>query len=127
MTQEFIDILVGARLKELYESYMVVEKGGKILKLDFITDNGDCCGYAEVKATLLTEIDSEAPVITNVLVDEVDDDGLDCYVSVKIVLFGVSKALATILAVAGSGSGWQYGACVMCECRPNISEVLVEW
>ena len=93
----------------------------------FVEDQGDCCGYAEVDAKLVVELGkNNAPVITRVekSVENSEYDSEIC----QVTFFGESKLLASINAECGSGSGWQYGACVTVRCvETNEEEILSSW
>lgn len=118
--------LVGFTLVSLNDSEMIVEKDGKRYTLEFDTDGGDCCGYAEISTELL--IDGKCnPVITNVQYngDVNEEDECD---SVRITFFGANRALASIYSEAGSGSGWAYGSCATVTCKAlGLDEILTSW
>lgn len=125
--------LVGFQLVELDDEKMLVRKDGKTYMIKFDTDDGDCCGYAEVEAKLFVENGSpQNPVITNVKYVEEDlsdgdwsDGGGN---NIVITLFGELGITGQIESVCGSGSGWQYGATVTLECDElDIREVICSW
>jgi hypothetical protein len=118
--------LVGFQLISLDNEQMVVQKDSKVYSLNFMCDEGDCCGYSNIFNTLFIDTNDikENPIITNIEYSSTNDD----YDTIKITLFGGMKKLAQIEAEAGSGSGWCYGATVTVECQPlEMSETLVSW
>lgn len=123
---EIFDKLIGSRLISLDNDRMVVEKDGKTYNLDFVLYQGGCiCSYANITNTLLYDVNSETnPVITKVEVNDEDKEADER--EITVTLFGMNKAIATIEAEAGSGSGWYYGACVTVECKDlDIDDELV--
>lgn len=120
--------LIGAKLIHIDNDVIVLSKDNKEYHFDIETEQGDCCGYADVETTLFI---SEEEIKRNPVVTKIDTDGDDydyAEASAKITLFGEYKPLAEISARAGSGSGWCYGACVSIRCRETkISEDIVSW
>jgi len=128
-----LDNIIGSKLVSLDDKHMLFEKDDKTFTLDFVLNQGGCvCSYAKVTNTLLYDKNSETnPVITKIdAVKNPDDDEADYDSSNTciITLFGLDKAIATIKAEAGSGSGWCYGACVSLVCKNlNINEAVCEY
>lgn len=120
--------LVGFELIDADDNGMIVAKDGKQYKLEFDECDGNCCGYALIKSTLLLKKGMN-PVITNVVYNYYDDDDDNGERNkVTITLFGMSKALATIESESGSGSGWCYGATASVECKAlGLNEVITQW
>jgi len=123
--------LVGFQLVDLNDESMIVRKGDQGYIIDFECDGGDCCGYAQIKNSLLID-ESEItrnPVITKVENKSSRNNDFDYYEdNVLITLFGEYKPIAEIEARAGSGSGWNYGAAVTVRCKPlEIDEEIVSW
>ena len=121
-----LENLIGFQLVNLDDEQMIVQKDSKVYTLQFICEDGDCCGFSNVSNTLFIDTVNakENPIITNIEYDSTNDDS-DI---VKITLFGEIKKLAQIEAEAGSGSGWCYGATVTVECKPlEIDETLASW
>lgn len=123
--------LVGCQLIDINNDGFTIKVGSKgdyFKHYEFIDDPGDCCGYNEIEGKLLIETDSKRmPVITKV--ERVVEDDNDYYrQKCKITFFGEDKKLAEINTESGSGSGWQYGACVNVKCvETGEEEVLSEW
>lgn len=122
-----LEKLIGSQIINIAEDYIEVKKDDKLFKLEILSDDGDCCGYAEFETHLLYEPnDVRNPVITNVVLEK-EEVEFDRESSI-ITFYGESKPLATIESVAGSGSGWTYGACVTLRCKPlDIDEDLASW
>jgi hypothetical protein len=118
--------LIGAQILNVDNNCILVKKGEEVYKLEIISDDGDCCGYADFTTNLLyTPNDLRNPVITNVSREDAEYDNQDSSI---ITFFGESKPLATIESNAGSGSGWGYGACVSLHCKAlGIDETLASW
>lgn len=118
--------MIGSRLINITDECMIFEKDGADFVAYFDTCDGDCCGYADIKNTLLFDNSSEInPIITKI---EKDDTGSSYHDACKITLFGMDKAIATIEAEAGSGSGYCYGACVTVECKGlDLHEDICSW
>ena len=117
--------LIGARLLDLTDEGILVEKDGKVYRIEIDDDSGDCCGYNEITTNLLCTKDSR-PVITNIE-HTVDDSDCDSE-SAKVVFFGECKPIAEINTLSSSGSGWGYGATVTLISKAlNISEVVSSW
>lgn len=119
--------LVGFQLVELNNEQMKVRKNNELYTIDFDCYEGDCCGYSSVDANLLIDKAdlSRNPIITKIVNNENEDGSSE---SVLITLFGEYKPIAEISAVAGSGSGWGYGAAVTLKCKPlEIDEGIVSW
>jgi len=124
---ELQDILVGARLVELSQDYMLVQKDGVEIRFDFVTDGVECCGFANIETTLLTDDIKEMPAIVKLNFEDSKDErfgGRFCTVN----LIGASKQLGRISAEAGSASGWEYGAFASVKCAvKNFEHILAEW
>ena len=124
---KFIDNLVGSQIIDMCEKSITVKtKNGQTLQFDFICEQGDCCGYAEIKNTLYFKPDdNNNPVITNLVMRTEEKD---CCKEVILILFGEYKALADYRFECGSGSGWCYGATISVACKivPDVEE-LCSW
>lgn len=120
--------LVGYQIIELSDYEMKVCKDADIHTILFDCDHGDCCGFAEISSTLLFDPNDskQNPVITKVeLSDDESEYGSE---SAVITFFGEYKPIAKLSAVAGSGSGWMYGATVTAVCKTlDIEYVVVGW
>lgn len=118
--------LIGAQILSADNDYIEVKKGDKVFQLEIISDNGDCCGYADFTTELLySPNDLRNPVITNIEIEERGDSYQDSSI---ITFFGESKPLAAIESNAGSGSGWEYGSFVSIHCKAlDIDETLASW
>lgn len=117
--------LIGAQLISMDNSGFTVRLPNKEIRcFDFCSDDGDCCGYAEIAGKMLYKPRSKKnPIITNVIIESMDDNGI-----VKVNFFGEDKLIATIESEAGSGSGWAYGASAWVFCRETKeTETLAEW
>lgn len=126
-----LSYLVGCQLVEVNNKGFTIRignRGGCCKHYEFIDDPGDCCGYNEIEGKLLVETDPKRmPVITKVEQVVEDDQYADRQLC-KITFFGEDKKLAEINTESGSGSGWQYGACVTVKCvETGEEEVLSEW
>lgn len=130
--------IIGSQLIGETSSGLLFKKDDKVFELEIDTYNGDCCGYAEFNKTLFIS-DSEPyrnPVITKVdysnsatdYRDPRDSDwDIGCE-TCEVTLFGENAEIAKISAIAGSGSGWKYGACVSVECPIlGIREIIAGW
>lgn len=122
-----LENLIGAQILTVGDDWIDVKLGDGVFKLEIISDDGDCCGYANFTTNLLySENDARNPIITNVSLedDESDYDGS----SSVVTFYGESKPLAKIESLAGSGSGWNYGASVTLRCKAlDIDENLASW
>lgn len=121
--------LVGGRLVSLNQEGFVVEVYPTYRKTFlFSEDPGDCCGYNEVSSTLLVDTDPKnLPVITRIE-HVVDENSVWDTQTCRITFFGEDKKLAEINTESGSGSGWQYGACVTVKCvETGEEEILSQW
>ena len=117
-----LDKLVGAQLVSLDSGKMTVTKHGKQYLIYFSEDQGDCCGFAILDAKLFISDENQThnPIITNVEVKAENSYGSSMH---NITFFGGDKKLAEINTDTGSGSGWDYGACVIISCeRLGINE-----
>lgn len=74
--------------------------GGRVVHSQ--DDHGDCCGFAGSSIEHFAD-----GVITDVTVDDCDEPDA---ARVVITVFHEDQALASLEALAGSGSGWAYGA-----------------
>ena len=118
--------LIGYQLVSIDDTKIVVRKGNSTYELLIEDDNGDCCGYNDFNTKLLiseTELERN-PVITNVEVEEDEDDGM----SAKVTFFGEYKPVAELNSFSFSGSGWCYGACVSIVCKElDMDEIITQW
>ena len=123
--------LVGFQLVDLNDDVMIVKKEDKTYALEFDCDYGSCCGYAQIKNSLLIDesVITRNPVITKIENKSSRNNDSDYYEdNVLITLFGEYKPIAEIEARAGSGSGWHYGAAVTVMCKPlEIDEEIISW
>lgn len=94
---------------------------GDILNYTFIEDEGDCCGYNEISATLLID-EKDMPAIAKVEQKNKEDEYADIVV---ITFFGMDKKLAEIESLSSSGSGWCYGATVTVKCVETGEEEIL--
>lgn len=134
MENLFREIFIGAQLVHIDDTIITVRKNGKKYKIEFEVNEGDCCGYADIVSNLYYDMSdtSRNPIVTNIQVayDE-DVKGFDDYDGfgdnrIKITLLGEYAPLVDISAIAGSGSGWDYGACVTLVCKKlKIRESIV--
>lgn len=122
-----LEKLIGAQILTVNEDSIEVKLNDEVFKLEIISNDGDCCGYAGFTTNLLySENDFRNPIITNVELDN-SEKNYDGDSSI-ITFYGESKALATIESEAGSGSGWNYGAFVALKCKAlGIDEDLASW
>ena len=119
-----LNCLLGSKLISINEDEMVIETGVGQAVIKIIQDEGGCCGFNDVTATLLIN-GNDRPVITKV--EEVYEDKDDESVC-RITLFGSYKPIAMLVTRSSSGSGWNYGACVTLKCEsPSIDEQLTCW
>jgi hypothetical protein len=107
------------------DDIITVEKDGKSYELEICIDEGDCCGWADFNTTFYIK-GNERPGIVDITLE---DDNPDCEEDrVKVTFFGLHKKIAEINAVASSGSGWCYGACVTITCKAlALEENIAEW
>lgn len=121
-----LEKLIGAQILTLNDDSIEVKLGDGIHTLEIISDDGDCCGFADFTTNLLySENDFRNPVITNVELENKDYHDGDSSI---ITFYGESKPLATIESEAGSGSGWSYGAFVSLRRKElDIDEDLASW
>ena len=119
--------LIGFQLMDLTDDKILVRSPeGEIYTLLIEDDEGDCCGFNEITATLKIERNNKInPIITKVSVyNEEEGAGEYCYVT----FYGDSKILGSIDAYSSSGSGWNYGANVTVRCSPlSLLEILSSW
>lgn len=119
-----LENLIGAKLIDLDDNCLIVEKDGIRCHISLEEDLGDCCGFNEIETTLLID-KNNSPIITNVerIADE-EGDGERC----MLTLLGESRPIAEINTYSSSGSGWQYGACVKLVCNMlDINVMLSSW
>ena len=112
--KEMFDKLIGAQVVTLSKDEIVVrDKDGETFNISFYTDDGDCCGYANITKELFFEPNNENnPIITDLKWDE-----RECgWQTVILTLYGVNKLLAEYEFECGSGSGWCYGATITAMC-----------
>ena len=124
--KEMMDGLIGSYLVELSEAGFTIKgKDGKERHFVFGQDEGDCCGFNEITATLFFNPNDKKnlPAITNIdlLEDECADEGN----SLRITFYGLAKKLAMIESYSSSGSGWEYGATVTLVCKETGAEAMV--
>lgn len=117
--------LIGMTLLDLNEyGFTVKNKDGEQLRFVFDEDEGDCCGFNEIKTTLSLS-KKNPPVITRVQYQDVTEGEED---AVVITFFGLDKELGEIFSISSSGSGWAYGATVAVKCREiNFTEVITQY
>ena len=118
--------LIGAQILTVNDDLIEVKLDGKIFTLEIVSDNGDCCGYANFTTNLLySENDYKNPIITKVSLEDTGGKYSDTSI---VTFYGESKPLATIESEAGSGSGWGYGSFVSIRCKAlDIDEGLASW
>lgn len=119
-----MDRLVGMRLISINaEGLIVKDASGAQHTLWIDTDEGGCCGYTEVVASLVLDEGNE-PVIVKIEEEYASDNCSE----VKVTFFGESKPIAELEIETGSGSGWCYGASVTISCKDlDIDKVVSEW
>lgn len=117
--------LVGMKLIDLNRTGFTVEDtDGERFRFVFDEDEGDCCGYNEIKTTLSVST-KNPPVITKVQYQDVTAGDEDAIV---ITFFGLDREIARIFSMSSSGSGWAYGATVAVKCREiNFTEVITQY
>lgn len=121
-----LEKLIGAQIVEVTENTLTVSLNGKEHELEISSDDGDCCGYADFKTLVFDENDIKRnPIITNIEVTPKAHCSGD---EAIITFYGESSEILSIEGEAGSGSGWEYGACVTITCKTlEIEENLVSW
>lgn len=123
-----INELIGAQLISFgKDKFKVKTAKGKVRTFVLDEDEGDCCGYNEVVATLLINKKELAnnPIITDIKESDTEEDDGNRHI---LTLVGISKPLAEINSYSSSGSGWCYGACVTLECKETrLSKILSSW
>lgn len=123
-----LENLIGAKLIDLDDNCLIVEKDGIRYHISLEEDRGDCCGFNEIETTLLID-ENNSPIIINTerTTDEDEDDygyGERCI----LTLLGESKPIAEINTYSSSGSGWKYGAYVKLVCNElDINVILSSW
>lgn len=133
MSETFANKLIGMQLVgwDDVQKTLTVKKGDEVYKLVFDdSDEGECCGYNDFFAELLTTADEleRNPIITNVLNEHTDDNRHGSYEALKITFFGESKKLLHISSESGSGSGCCYGAVVSVKCAAlGIDDSVTSW
>ena len=117
--------LVGMTLIDLNsDGFIVEDKDGERLHFVFDEDEGDCCGFNEIKTTLSMS-KKNPPVITKVQYQDVSAGDEDAII---ITFFGLDREIAEIYSMSSSGSGWAYGASVAVKCREiNFTEVITQY
>lgn len=119
--------LIGYKLENIDDEKIIVSKDNKQYVLKFEENEGDCCGYNELKTNLLID-ENNKPVITNIKIEEKQLGKYDDGYGIVITFFGENKQIATIDSYSSSGSGYCYGACVSIKCKElNIDEIITEW
>lgn len=120
--------LCGYRLVDIDKTGVTVGfRGEETFKINFVEDEGGCCGWNTIETALLIDRDdpSRNPVI--VKVERVDEDA-DGFSTCKITFFGESAPIAKLCTKSSSGSEWRYGAHVCAVCKaPEINDLLSEW
>lgn len=120
---EWYEKLIGAKLINIGEELITVEKAGKIYEIDIIQDEGMDCGHNEVDANFLADIGSK-PTITNILKYEMYNMGQICVIE----FFEKNKTIATLNSKSSSDTDGLNGACVSLHCEAlNIDEIITEW
>lgn len=122
--------LLGMRLEELTEDYMVVSDSKGKYKLEFVKYDGDCCGYSNITTELyIDESKKENPVITNFESNRsIDGDWLDVTLFGKYKPFAEAERLAVINFESSSESGFVYGATITVRCKAlDITEEVTSW
>lgn len=131
-----IDELVGARLVHIDDlGFTVIDTNNKMRHFEFDTDQGDCCGYADITTNLLISEEDlgNNPIITEVLKTDSIKKMRPKYLSddndeLTITFIGEYKPIAEINSESSSGSGWCYGACAWVTCKETgEKEVLTSW
>lgn len=121
-----LENLIGAKLIDLDDNCLIVEKDNIRYHINLEEDPGDCCGFNEIETTLLID-ENNSPIIINTerTTDEGEyGDGERCI----LTLLGESRPIAEINAYSSSGSGWAYGACVKLVCNElDINVMLSSW
>lgn len=122
-----IEDLIGYQLLKIDNEQIIVSKDNKQYVLTIEADEGDCCGYNEIKTQLFIKDNSKNnPIITKVEIERFgrDYDGDEA----KITFYGLNKKLATIDSRSSSRSGWNYGACVTIVCKElNLKEEITSF
>lgn len=122
--------LVGFKLVGLDETGFTIQKGDVSLFVRFDRSDGDCCGFTELETKLLVKEGVE-PVITAIECEDVpcEYDGVKVDGEKVVVrFFGMDKLIAEVEALASSGSGWCYGACVGVVCDAiGLKECIASW
>lgn len=123
--------LVGCQLTEFNsEGFSVKDRNGNIKNFVFFKDEGDCCGFNDLKNELFISTDELArnPVITKVEEIDASDSKYDDCDHVIVTFFGEVKKLAQIDSLSSSGSGWSYGASVTVKCIETGEEkTITSW
>lgn len=121
-----LEELVGFQLVSINNDAIIVKKNEKEYVIEFEEDFGCCCGFNNLETELLIEENSNNnPIITSVKEIDKSDSWED---AVEIIFYGENKQLAKINSLSSSGSGWNYGACVIVKCKDlNIEEVITNW
>lgn len=118
-----LEDLIGYQLKDINEDKIIVIKDNKEYIINFIEEEGGCCGFNELNINKSDFNDN--PIITNIErqdKSEIDEE------RIIITFYGKNKELAKIDSISSSGSGWNYGATVSIECKElNINEVISSW
>lgn len=121
-----LENLIGAKLIDLDDNCLVVEKDNIRYHIKLEEDPGDCCGFNEIETTLLIDKNNSPIIINTERTTDKDEygDGEKCV----LTLFGESKPIAEINTYSSSGSGWQYCACVKLVCDIlDIDVMLSSW
>lgn len=119
-----LENLIGAKLIDLDDNCLIVEKDGIRYHINLEEDPGVCGGFNEIETTLLID-ENNSPIIINTerTTDE-NDYGERCI----FTLLGESKPIVEINTYSSSDSGWQYGAYVKLVCNElDINVILSSW
>lgn len=124
--EEKLKKLIGYKLIAIHKDMIEVSKDGISHYIHITRDEGDCCGYNELNTELYLN-ENCYPIITNVSCEKKVNDYHDSE-TCTITFYGLDNKLASIESTSGSGSGWNYGACVTIKCDAlELDEILSEW
>ena len=124
--EEKLKKLIGYKLIAIHKDMIEVSKDGISHFIHIKQDEGDCCGYNELNTELYLSSNCY-PIITNVSCEKKVNDDYG-YETCKITFYGLDNKLASIESTSGSGSGWNYGACVTIECDSlELKDILSSW
>ena len=121
--------LIGAQLVELNKDGFTVVKNNKEYHFYFESDDGDCCGYADIETNFM--VDDEQQNRNPIIVDITEVTPISKYRDSDFLIvnfFGEQKQIAKIECETGSGTGYRYGAWVAVSCKETKeSKTLVSW